>query len=55
MTHSPGGLLLRGDRRFDAAARRWVSRFAVEAGMTFVEVAEVIVAHQRSTITAPSV
>jgi hypothetical protein len=39
-------LLLRGDRRFDAAARRWVCRFASEAGVTLSEVAEAAVALQ---------
>src|SRR5579864_4634047 len=37
-------LLLRGDRRFDAAARRWVARLAAEAGVTLSEVAEAAVA-----------
>jgi hypothetical protein len=37
-------LLLRGDRRFDAASRRWVSRLASEAGVTLSEVAEAVVA-----------
>ena len=37
-------LLLRGDRRFDAAARRWMSRFATEGGVTLAEVAEATVA-----------
>src|SRR5579864_5612326 len=33
-------LLLRGDRRFDAAARRWLSRFAAEGSVTLSEVAQ---------------
>jgi hypothetical protein len=37
-------LLLRGDRRYDAAARRWVSRLATEARVTLAEVAEAAVA-----------